>query len=834
MAILVVGAVIGAGGGTGMSGPPRARVRGTMGGLTASFAATATGHVNASVAGAMGGLTALASGVVTGHVNADVAGAMGGLTADFEATASDAGFSPASFADLKLGFDTRRLGSLYQESGGTAVTPVATGGDPIGFIRDMSPAGNDLFAASDGARGAYDAVKRAIQFDGVDDILKTAGNVLTPGDPEFTLVFAFRPSSVSTVQGVFGWGHYDAGYSPGEGGDGPWIAGDATPGHLGLESTANGARFLCLTTDRQVVTITKSAGVIGTNTRCWRGGVEQTVTALLNGTATPNTHSGPFSVGFWADFPSNPFGGQLEQLFAYERVLTTDQRQAVEAYCYTPWTAPGMLFGFDARVQAELFASLDLSGMAGAANGDPVGSVTDESGNANGAGASSSSARPTFVDSVLTFDAIDDYLIAPDLGFVGDVAMTLACTIDVVDTVSPQAVFGGGNYLTALQAYGVWANNAATESIGFETSGDNGARFGGLTAGLHTVVITKSPGAIADTTRCWIDGVERALLPAGGGAGAPSPSAPDFGAGSLTIGTWANLDPSSYPCLDGIQNVFIYNRVIDQDERRLLEKFCGVSLEPLAVVGSARLAAHLRFSLDNMWEDAAGTVPVTLGSAVRRVDDLSGHGCHALQATLGSRPTASRNFDRGGQYGVTFDGVDDEMLCAVDLSAETAVTFFVVAYTNDGTMPAYQMLLEYGVGQGGADEGFYALYNNLASGDFTVYAYNSKEYDSTIPPTVTTAPSVLSWVNDRAQPGGSKVSVSQDGTVVAPTSYVVDTPDSGPFTNSTLHIGNRDMNAFPLNGDIAEIVVIRGLLTAGEAAAIQAGLQARYGTLHQP
>lgn len=62
----------------------------------------------------------------------------------------------------------------------------------------------------------------------------------------------------------------------------------------------------------------------------------------------------------------------------------------------------------------------------------------------------------------------------------------------------------------------------------------------------------------------------------------------------------------------------------------------------------------------SMFQDSAGTIPVTAaGQPVGKINDKSGRGNHATQATAASRPTLQQ--DGTGRYYLDFDGVDDCM-----------------------------------------------------------------------------------------------------------------------------------------------------------------------------
>ena len=77
-----------------------------------------------------------------------------------------------------------------------------------------------------------------------------------------------------------------------------------------------------------------------------------------------------------------------------------------------------------------------------------------------------------------------------------------------------------------------------------------------------------------------------------------------------------------------------------------------------------------------MWQDTAGTTPVTaVGQSVARIDDKSGNGKHATQATPARRPLLQES---GGKYYLDFDGTDDSLAtAAIDFSASDEMTICV-------------------------------------------------------------------------------------------------------------------------------------------------------------
>ena len=64
--------------------------------------------------------------------------------------------------------------------------------------------------------------------------------------------------------------------------------------------------------------------------------------------------------------------------------------------------------------------------------------------------------------------------------------------------------------------------------------------------------------------------------------------------------------------------------------------------------------------LTSMWADTAGTTPASVDGAVARIDDLSGNGHHASEATPAARPILRQ--DGSGRHYLEFDGVDDRLV----------------------------------------------------------------------------------------------------------------------------------------------------------------------------
>ena len=99
--------------------------------------------------------------------------------------------------------------------------------------------------------------------------------------------------------------------------------------------------------------------------------------------------------------------------------------------------------------------------------------------------------------------------------------------------------------------------------------------------------------------------------------------------------------------------------------------------------------------LSTMYQDAAGTVPVTgVGQPVGKVLDKSGRGNHASQPTSARRPILQQNTTTGAYY-LLFDGVDDCLVTSNITWGTDAVTVFSgINKLNDKNI--YAMICEFG------------------------------------------------------------------------------------------------------------------------------------------
>ena len=116
--------------------------------------------------------------------------------------------------------------------------------------------------------------------------------------------------------------------------------------------------------------------------------------------------------------------------------------------------------------------------------------------------------------------------------------------------------------------------------------------------------------------------------------------------------------------------------------------------------------------LSTMWQDSAGTTPVTAdGQPVGKILDKSGNGNHATQPVAGKRPTYHT---AGGTHWLDFDGVDDSLYTAsINLTSTSKITVF--AGTANSKTLSTGTLLEFSANYLNNVGGFAMLTPSLAT-----------------------------------------------------------------------------------------------------------------------
>lgn len=228
--------------------------------------------------------------------------------------------------------------------------------------------------------------------------------------------------------------------------------------------------------------------------------------------------------------------------------------------------------------------------------------------------------------------------------------------------------------------------------------------------------------------------------------------------------------------------------------------------------------------LSTLWQDTAGTVPVTAdGDSVARVDDKSGGGKHLIQA---SGPSIPKYKTDGTLRWLLFDGTDDSYGTseAVDLSASDQMT--ACAGVLKASEAALGAIVEFSPTPG-ANNGAFNLFGPRA-GTGGSYSYQSKgtvAVDAIWASVAAVAPntSVLTGLSDiSADYARLRVNGVQQAEVTTD-------QGTGNFGNYTLFVGRRNNTSLPFNGRMFSIVVINRVLSGAELAQLETYSGAKTG-----
>jgi hypothetical protein len=159
----------------------------------------------------------------------------------------------------------------------------------------------------------------------------------------------------------------------------------------------------------------------------------------------------------------------------------------------------------------------------------------------------------------------------------------------------------------------------------------------------------------------------------------------------------ATLPPNvtHYDDGSGVLGTYYYYRVsayagaVERVSEEILAYY-GESFDPVSLYESGRFGAvYDPYDTSTLWQDAAGTVPVTAhGQLVARMDDKSGNGLHQKQPTSGLRPTFS---DVSGLRSLVFS--DPAYMVSDVFTSNLLADGFVFAAANNADANALGWLL---------------------------------------------------------------------------------------------------------------------------------------------
>jgi len=245
----------------------------------------------------------------------------------------------------------------------------------------------------------------------------------------------------------------------------------------------------------------------------------------------------------------------------------------------------------------------------------------------------------------------------------------------------------------------------------------------------------------------------------------------------------------------------------------------GRAFSPAALFAASEPGAWYDPSdLTTLFQDTAGATPVTAaGQSVARVNDKSGRGNNATQATAASRPTYQ--VDGSGRGYLAFDGVDDFLLTpTITPNIDKVQVFAGVRKLSDNPQGHITGGNGNSIGQFELLSGGWSVAaNRYGAGFFTDILSQIDSPASFAPPRT----DVLSWrfdMNGATGPDKAKLNVN----AAAQSLSIAGVPSAGNFGAFAHYIGSRGGTSLPFNGQLYSLIVRFGAnLDAGTIASTE-------------
>lgn len=234
--------------------------------------------------------------------------------------------------------------------------------------------------------------------------------------------------------------------------------------------------------------------------------------------------------------------------------------------------------------------------------------------------------------------------------------------------------------------------------------------------------------------------------------------------------------------------------------------------------------------LSTMYQDAAGTVPVTVvGQPVGLMLDKSGRNNHAFQTVSASRPILQRNATTGAYY-LAFDGVDDFLQTNnIDFTSTDKVSLFAgVRKLSDATRGVLVHTGSFTPSPG-------------ALGNFSLEApsFEFKGYSTSLPGasgnfdaknSTASAPhsAVLSTKIWQSAPNKGAAIQFKVNNILAPI-FGAEAMFPGNFGNLPAFIGRRGGTSLPFNGHLYSLIGIGRLTSDSETIALEKAIAKNTG-----
>lgn len=245
----------------------------------------------------------------------------------------------------------------------------------------------------------------------------------------------------------------------------------------------------------------------------------------------------------------------------------------------------------------------------------------------------------------------------------------------------------------------------------------------------------------------------------------------------------------------------------------------GGAANPLAIFGS-RLKLWLDTSdISTLYQNNTLATPVSaLNDPIGGIKDKSGNGNHATQGTSASRPLWKQ--DGNNCFNALFDGTDDSWAtAAIDFSGSDKVAVFAAVRKLSDAATAEVCELGSGAGNGSFNvsaprAGTFANYGFQSKGTVLADAQSPLSYAAPLT-------SVISGIGDISAPSAT---LRINGTQVT---NIATSQGTGNYANAVLNIGRRNNASLPFNGQIYQLFIVQGAVTAAEIAAAEAYLNSK-------
>lgn len=201
--------------------------------------------------------------------------------------------------------------------------------------------------------------------------------------------------------------------------------------------------------------------------------------------------------------------------------------------------------------------------------------------------------------------------------------------------------------------------------------------------------------------------------------------------------------------------------------------------------------------LSTVWQDSARTVPGAVDQPVGCIDDKSGRGNNATQATAASRPRLRQS---GSLYYLEFDGIDDGL--ATGIVTPGIDEMQIISGVRKLSDAARGMVVEHSLSA--ANPGCYLLEApSFATPDFRYGSGGTLPFTGVIQATGYAAPTT------RVVTGLGDISARLAAIRVDGVQFTASLSDQGAgnYSAQNIHIGQRGSGVFRLNGYIYGLLV---------------------------